>query len=73
MAIGLDVGDFAEEMLFAGQELTQFEPDPDGDGSTDAATSPAPDDEAADPQWVVFPDAADEVAWAAMEPLVWSA
>jgi hypothetical protein len=48
------------------QELAQFEPDPDGVGCRDGegAAVAAPAD---DPQWVVFPDPADESAWAASE------
>jgi hypothetical protein len=47
------------------QELAQFEPDPDGEGSVECAAPPArPDD---DPQWIVWPDAADECEWAASE------
>ena len=47
------------------QDLAQFEPDPDGAGSTDSPQqSAAPAD---DPQWIVWPDAADEAAWAAEE------
>jgi hypothetical protein len=48
------------------QELAQFEPDPEGVGSLEPAAPPpaAPED---DPQWVVWPDAADEATWAAAE------
>ncbi|TMB59893.1 MAG: hypothetical protein E6J60_01670 [Deltaproteobacteria bacterium] len=47
------------------QELAQFEPDPEGVGSLEpAATSAALED---DPQWIVWPDAAGEAAWAAAE------
>lgn len=47
------------------QELAQFEPDAEGMGSIEpAAVSAAPED---DPQWIVWPDAADEAAWAAAE------
>jgi hypothetical protein len=46
-----------------GQDLAQFEPDPDGDGSIErAATAGARLD---DPQWVVWTDAAAACAWAA--------
>jgi hypothetical protein len=48
------------------QELAQFEPDPDGVGSRDGesvAAAAAGDD----PQWIVFPDPADESDWAADE------
>ena len=42
------------------QELAQFEPDPDGVGSLEpAAASAGPED---DPQWIVWPDAAQERA-----------
>ena len=46
------------------QELAQFEPDPEGAGSLDPAAPPAAED---DPQWIVWPDAADEALWAAAE------
>jgi len=47
------------------QELAQFEPDPEGVGSLEpAAISAALED---DPQWIVWPDAAGEAAWAAAE------
>jgi hypothetical protein len=51
------------------QDLAQFEPDPDGDGSAlgaepgvDAVVEPIDD-----PQWITWPDAADESMWAADE------
>jgi len=47
------------------QELAQFEPDPDWVGSLEPGGAPAaPED---DPQWIVWPDAADEAVWAAAE------
>jgi hypothetical protein len=48
------------------QDLAQFEPDPEGVGSLEpgVAVAAGPED---DPQWVVWPDAADEAAWAAAE------
>ena len=46
-----------------GQDLAQFEPDPDGDGGIGCdATAGARLD---DPQWVVWTDAAAACAWAA--------
>jgi hypothetical protein len=69
MTLSMDVGEIAEQALFAAQELAQFEPDPEGDGVQEAAGAGA---EAADPQWVVFPDVAAEAAWAATGPLAWS-
>ena len=47
------------------QVLAQFEPDPEGVGSLEpaAAATTAEDD----PQWIVWPDAAEEAAWAAAE------
>lgn len=47
-------------------EIAQFEPDFDG---TWEAPDPAPvrADAADDPQWIVWPEAADELAWAAVE------
>ena len=47
------------------QDLAQFEPDPDGVGSVEPMAAPAGADD--DPQWVVWPDAEDEAAWAAAE------
>jgi len=47
------------------QDLAQFEPDPEGVGSLEPGTLPA--DAEDDPQWIVWPDAADEAAWAAAE------
>ena len=49
------------------QDLAQFEPDPDGDGTCDPPPATASAGEPDDPQWIVFPDAADESAWAASE------
>lgn len=48
------------------QDLAQFEPDPDGSGSSDSppSTTATPAD---DPQWIVWPDPVDESAWAASE------
>jgi hypothetical protein len=48
------------------QDLAQFEPDPEGEGSLEPAAAPAVggDD---NPQWIVWPDADDEAAWAAAE------
>ena len=57
----------AEE--FFNQDLAQFEPDPDGDGSIEAP--PAADVTADDPQWIVqwivWSDAVGESEWAASE------
>ena len=50
----------------AEMELAQFEPDPDGDGSVEPPAGADPS-EPDDPQWIVFPDAADESDWAAAE------
>jgi len=49
------------------QDLAQFEPDPDGDGTVDPPVGAEHCAEPDDPQWIVFPDAADESAWAASE------
>ena len=50
------------------QDLAQFEPDPDGQGSTDPGIAAAGGpDEPDDPQWIVWTDAEGEVAWAAAE------
>lgn len=49
------------------QDLAQFEPDPDGDGSVDPPAVADSGAEPDDPQWIVFPDAADESAWADSE------
>jgi len=43
------------------QELAQFEPDPDGDGTVEC---PAADGPEHDPQWVVWTDAVGESDWA---------
>jgi hypothetical protein len=47
------------------QELAQFEPDPDGQGSSEGVVDPAagPDDA----QWIVWSDPQGESAWAATE------
>ena len=45
------------------QELSQFEPDPDGDGGTEASAGAVDDD----PQWIVWQDPAGESDWAAEE------
>jgi hypothetical protein len=52
----------------ASQDLTQFEPDPDGLGSSEGggAEQEAPT-EPADPQWIVWDDPEREAAWAAAE------
>jgi hypothetical protein len=52
----------------AGQDLTQFEPDPDGMGSREGcppAGGVAAETAGDDLQWVVWLDAAREAAWAA--------
>jgi hypothetical protein len=49
------------------QDLAQFEPDPDGQGSSEGATVAAAPGEPDDPQWIVWPDAEGESAWAAAE------
>ena len=49
----------------APQDLAQFEPDPDGDVSTENAA--APPDEPADAAWVVWTDPEGASAWAAGE------
>ncbi len=47
-------------------DLAQFEPDPEGhDECEEAWTGPGGDLD--DAQWVVWPDAADESLWAALE------
>ena len=48
----------------ASQELAQFEPDPDGSGSTEVRADGAPPSEPTDPQWIVWDDAERESAWA---------
>ena len=50
-----------------GQDLAQFEPDPDGQGSSDGGSDPAGAREPTDPQWIVWDDAEGEKAWAAAE------
>ena len=49
------------------QDLAQFEPDPDGDGSSEPPVAAASAGEPDDPQWIVWPDADDESDWAASE------
>jgi hypothetical protein len=51
----------------ATQELAQFEPDPDGQGSTDGSREPVAAQAPDNPQWIVWPDAEGESAWAADE------
>jgi hypothetical protein len=52
------------------QDLSQFEPDPDGDGQRDPAAESAAlaagagDDSG---QWIAWPDESGEAAWAAEE------
>ena len=48
------------------RDLTQFEPDPEGRGPVEAPSATA-DGDASDPQWIVWPDAARESDWAAVE------
>ena len=47
-------------------DLAQFEPDPEGHEALPAASETAVCD-AEDTLWVVWPDALEESAWAAME------
>jgi hypothetical protein len=49
------------------QDLAQFEPDPDGDGSIEQPPATAAGGEPDDPQWVVWPDPERESVWAASE------
>jgi hypothetical protein len=51
----------------ASQELAQFEPDPEGQGSSEGGADAAAPREPADPQWIVWDDAERESAWAAAE------
>jgi hypothetical protein len=51
----------------AAQELAQFEPDPDGDGSVACAPEAAAPDGPVDPQWVTWGDREGESAWADSE------
>jgi hypothetical protein len=54
--------------------LAQFEPDPDGLGSVGDGAPPVAAPHGDEPQWIVWPDAADESAWAAAElDLEWRA
>jgi len=47
------------------QDLAQFEPDPDGQGTVERPVELAgADGEPDDPQWVVFPDPQGESDWA---------
>jgi len=50
------------------QDLAQFEPDPDGQGFTEAGgASTNAGGEPDDPQWIVWTDAERESAWAEEE------
>ena len=49
------------------QELAQFEPDPDGDGTVEAAPAGGDPDAPADAQWVVWTDSERESDWADSE------
>jgi len=46
------------------QDLAQFEPDPEGDGSVECPPEASGADAADDPQWVVWSDAEGESDWA---------
>ena len=45
------------------QELAQFEPDPEGDGTVERPPDATGADAADDPQWVVWSDAEGECDW----------
>jgi len=46
------------------QDLAQFEPDPDGQGSVESPVEATGGDGPADPQWVVWSDPQRESDWA---------
>ena len=52
---------------WAGDNLEQFEPDPEGFDGSATPPSAVPGGDAADPSWIVWPSSADESAWAAGE------
>ena len=51
----------------ATQDLAQFEPDPEGQGSSEGSGDGGAPREPVDPQWIVWEDAEREKAWAAAE------
>ena len=53
--------------VWAGDNLAQFQPDPEGFDGCATPPAAAPDGDAADPSWIVWPTSADESAWAANE------
>jgi hypothetical protein len=57
----------AEASQEASQDLAQFEPDPEGQGSSEPGSDGAAPREPADPQWIVWDDPERESAWAAAE------
>ena len=63
-AAKMDPADTSQD---ASQGLAQFEPDPDGQGSSEDVCSSAPPGEPADPQWIVWDDPERESEWAADE------
>jgi len=56
----------ATEDAWAGQNLAQFEPDPEGFDATVPPAEPAASADA-DAPWIVWPTSAEESAWAADE------
>jgi hypothetical protein len=57
----------AMEDAWAGQNLAQFEPDPDGFDAGVTQAAPAASAEPGDMPWIVWPTSAEESAWAANE------
>jgi len=56
----------AAEDAWAGQNLAQFEPDPEGFDATVTPAAPVTSADA-DAPWIVWPNPAEESAWAAVE------
>ena len=57
----------ATENAWAGQNLAQFEPDPEGFDAGVTQAAPAASAEPGDIPWIVWPTSAEESAWAANE------
>ena len=53
--------------VWAGDNLAQFEPDPEGFDAGVTQAAPPASTEPGDIAWIVWPDSAEESAWAANE------
>lgn len=56
---------------FFAQDLSQFEPDPEGHDVVAPTATASPAADATDSQWIVWADPTEESAWAAAE-FVWT-